>query len=358
MRHPGALAAGFCGKVQFDDFDAIAGLNPAWDERYGQIGKGRPTIRLAFATTGSLQLAYAARAPGVRIQGATAAGISSVGVPLDVRRLHVQGTAWDPGYLGYVPHGVEYEIFGAAPHRVLALAVAHDRLQAAAVEVLGQPLPDVRSGVCLKVRSAEAKAALVRTWSRWVARGVRDPSSLLDPATAGRMEEEVLAAFLGSVVLDLAPRPVRPRRELALRAESFIRDTLGQPVPLGEILRGRPRLFTRRARELQGGLRDPAQGLPEGAPPLGRPPGPAQAAPGHHGLGGCGALGLLPVRLLRRRLPEDVRREPPRHPSSRPDGPTGAPGPSRNGSGLRDGGPADAPTGYPDPATRGWPHVK
>jgi AraC family ethanolamine operon transcriptional activator len=235
MGHHRALPAGFCGKVQFDDFDAIAGLNPAWDERYGQIGKGRPTVRIAFATTGTLQLAYASRAPGVRIQGAAAAGLCSVAVPLDVPRLHVQGTAWDPGYLGYVPQGVDYEMFGAAPHRVLALAVGQARLQAAAEQLLGHSLPDVRSGICLKVRSAEAKASLVRTWSRWIARGVRDPASLLDPAVAGRMEEEVLAAFVGGVVLDLAPRPARPRRELALRAESFIRDTLGQPVPLGEI---------------------------------------------------------------------------------------------------------------------------
>jgi AraC family ethanolamine operon transcriptional activator len=235
LGHPGALAAGFCGKVQFDDFDAIAGLNPAWDERYGQIGRGRPTVRLAFATTGRLQLAYASRAPGVRIRGSTTAGLSSIAVPLDVPRLHVQGAAWDPGCLGYVPHGGEYEIFGAAPHRLLALAVSHDRLQAAAEESLGQPLPDVRSGICVRMRSAEAKACLVRTWSRWIAHGVRDPGSLLDPATAERMEEEVLAAFLGGAVLELGPRSVRPRRALALRAESFIRDTLGQPVPLDEI---------------------------------------------------------------------------------------------------------------------------
>jgi AraC family ethanolamine operon transcriptional activator len=233
--HAGALAAGFCGRVQFDNFDAIAGLNPAWNERYDQIGKGRPTIQLAFATTGGLQLADASRAPGVRLRGTAATGLSSVAVPLDVPRLHVQGVAWDPGYLGYVPHGVEYEIFGAAPHRILALAVAHDRLQAAAEETLGHPLPDVRTGVCLKVRSAEAKASLVRTWSSWIARGVREPASLLDPLTAARMEDDVLAAFLEGVVVDLAPRPARPRRELALRAETFIRDTLGQPVPLGDI---------------------------------------------------------------------------------------------------------------------------
>ncbi|MGA8891611.1 MAG: helix-turn-helix domain-containing protein [Anaeromyxobacteraceae bacterium] len=235
MRQHRALAAGFCGKVQFDDFDAIAGLNPAWDERYGQIGRGRPSVRLAFATTGALQLAYASRAPGVRIQGATAAGISSIAVPLEAPRLHVQGATWDPGYLGYVPQGIEYEMFGAAPHRILALAVTHDRLQAAAEELLGQPLPELRSGVCLRVRNADARARLVRTWSSWIARGVRDPSTLLDPVTARRMEDEVLEALLGGIFLDLEPRPARPRRELALRAESFIRDTLGQPIPLGEI---------------------------------------------------------------------------------------------------------------------------
>jgi AraC family ethanolamine operon transcriptional activator len=75
----------------------------------------------------------------------------------------------------------------------------------------------------------------VSTWSRWIARGVRDPASLLDPVTAERMEDEVLAAVLGNVVVDLSTRPVRPRRELAFRTESFIRDTLGEPVPLGEI---------------------------------------------------------------------------------------------------------------------------
>jgi AraC family ethanolamine operon transcriptional activator len=235
LGHRETLAARFCGKVQFDDFDAIAGVNPLWDERYEQIGRGRPRVRLAVATTGRLQLAYASRAPGLRIRGAAASGVSSIAVPLDVPLLHVQGAAWDPGYLGYAPQDVEYEIFGAAPHRILALAVSHERLQAAAREHLGEPLPELRSGTCVKVRSVEARASLVRTWSGWIARGVRDPALLLDPDTANRMEEDVLAAVLDGVVLDLAPRPARPRRELALRAESFIRDTLGQPVPLGEI---------------------------------------------------------------------------------------------------------------------------
>jgi AraC family ethanolamine operon transcriptional activator len=235
LGHHAALTAGSCGKVQLDDFDAIAGLNPAWDERYAQIGKGRATVDVAFATTGRLQVAHAARAPGLRIRGASAPGLASVAVALEAPRLHVQGEAWDPDLVAYVPPGVEHEILGAAPHRILALAVSHERLRSAAQEHLGQPLPAARSGAFLRLRSAEARASLVCTWSGWIAAGARDPASLLDPATAERMEDEILAAFLRGVVVDLARRPVRPRRELALRAEAFIRDTLGQPVRLDQI---------------------------------------------------------------------------------------------------------------------------
>jgi hypothetical protein len=99
-----------CARLRLDDFDAVPGLSPVWDERYRQLGRGRPSIAVGVASTPNLQLAYVARTPGVFVQGAATGGAAVLAIPLSASRLFMQRAPWDPSLVAYLPPGSEYEV--------------------------------------------------------------------------------------------------------------------------------------------------------------------------------------------------------------------------------------------------------
>jgi AraC family ethanolamine operon transcriptional activator len=224
-----------CGRVRLDDFDAIPGLSPVWDERYRQIGRGRPAIQIALASTTRLQLVYMSRNPGVLVQGAAVGGAALLGIPLSGSHLFLRRKPWERDAVGYAPPGGEYEILSTSPHRMLALAVAPGLLDTVAMETLGTTMASFAGASQLRLRDPAASEALRRCWLRWLSAVAASPTLLADPAMARRMEAEILTAFFGA----LAPREpewtASSRRQLALRAEAYIRDTLGDPIPLPAI---------------------------------------------------------------------------------------------------------------------------
>ncbi len=224
-----------CARLRLDDFDAVPGLSPIWDERYRQLGRGRPSIDVGVTSTPNLQLAYVSRTPGVCVQGAATAGAAVLAIPLSASQLFMQRAPWDPSLVAYVPPGCEYEVLSPAPHRVLALAVSPALLDRVAMERLGTAMPSGVAGRFLRMRDASAREGVLRTWARWISSSTRAPSMLGDPIVARRMEQEVV----GSLVAALAPPsplpPLTPHRQLALRAETYIRDTLDEPAQLRDI---------------------------------------------------------------------------------------------------------------------------
>jgi hypothetical protein len=126
------IPAGAWGRVELDDFDAVAGVNTVFTERYTQIGRGRASVRAAVATTPRMQIVSVSRSPGVRIQGASTAATTFLAIPIESPALHLQGRPWHPGSFGYIPPAREYEILSASPHRMLAVAVDPVRLDAVA----------------------------------------------------------------------------------------------------------------------------------------------------------------------------------------------------------------------------------
>ena len=58
------------GLMRVDEFNALRGLNPRWEQEYAQLGRGSPSAKLSFANTPSMELAVVSRAPGVIFQGA------------------------------------------------------------------------------------------------------------------------------------------------------------------------------------------------------------------------------------------------------------------------------------------------
>jgi AraC family ethanolamine operon transcriptional activator len=229
------IPAGACGRVDLDDFDAVATVNTVFTERYTQIGRGRATVRAALATTSRMQIVSVSRSPGVRIQGASTAATSLLAIPIESPALHIQGVPGTAGTLAHIPPAREYEILSALPHRMLAVAVDPARLDAAARARWGVPMPGTRAGPFFRSKDPAAVLRAARTWGRWLVAGMRDPGMLLDPQAAERMEEEVLGAYLDAVDPEPRDRPVTPRRELARRAEAFIRASLGEPTRIDDI---------------------------------------------------------------------------------------------------------------------------
>jgi AraC family ethanolamine operon transcriptional activator len=182
-----------------------------------------------------MQLVSVSRSPGVRIHGASAGATSLLAIAIESPALHLQGAPWVPGTLAYLPPAREYEILSAKPHRVLALAVDPDRLDEVAGARWGAPMPRDRSGPCFRSKDPAAVMRAARTWGRWLVAGMHDPGMLLDPVAAGRMEEEVLGAYLDAVHPEPGHRPVTPRRDLAHRAEVFIRASLREPTRIDDI---------------------------------------------------------------------------------------------------------------------------
>jgi AraC-like DNA-binding protein len=134
-----------------------------------------------------------------------------------------------------MPNGVEYAVMGSAPHRMFALAVQTDLLDRAARSRWGHGLPTDHSGPVLRERHRGGSWKVARVWARWVATAVRHPMMLRDPAVAARMEEDVLGAILDASEMVDGPDPARPWRELALRAEAHLRDTLAEAPQLPEV---------------------------------------------------------------------------------------------------------------------------
>ena len=171
-------------------------VSPSWSERHSQVSKGRARIRLALATTGRMQLAYAAKSPGCRIDEAPVPGMSLLGVTLASPFLQLQDQPWRPDRFGYVSSGAEYALMGSAPHRMLALAVQTDLLDRAARSRWGHGLPIDRSGPVLRDSRPGGSRDVARPWIRWVATAVRHPELLRDPAESAQMEDEAEAPQL------------------------------------------------------------------------------------------------------------------------------------------------------------------
>jgi AraC-like DNA-binding protein len=235
-RSPSAtIPAGAWGRVELDDFDAVAAVNTVFTERYIQIGRGRAAVRAAVATTPRMQIVSVSRSPGVRIQGASTTSASFLAIPIESPALHIQAMPCAPGALAYLPPAHEYELMSASPHRVLAVAVDPTRLDELARARWGVPMPRDRSGPCFQSKDPAAILRTARTWGRWLVAGMHDPGMLLDPVAAARMEEEVLGAYLDAIDHEPGHRAVTPRRELARRAEAVIRASLGEPTRIDDI---------------------------------------------------------------------------------------------------------------------------
>ena len=156
-------------------------------------------------------------------------------VNLQGHGLHLQRHAWERDLLGVVPRGGEFEIISPTPHTLFGLCVDHDRLDETALMHWGRRFPATFSGPGLRFRDAARRRRLIATWARWLHRARRPPGASMDPGTVALMEQEVIGALMGNVEPAVRAPPVRPRREIALRAEAFLRRSLEEPVHIDDV---------------------------------------------------------------------------------------------------------------------------
>jgi AraC family ethanolamine operon transcriptional activator len=182
-----------------------------------------------------MELSVLSRAPGVLLRGSPPPGTTVVAVNLHGPALHLQRNRWERDLLGVVPRGGEFEIISTTPHTLFSLCVDQDRLDEAALTHWGQRFPARLPGAGLRFRDEASRRRLVATWARWLHRARRRPGTSTDPGLEAFLEEEVLGAVLGSVEPAVRPPPARPHREVALRAEAFLRRSLEEPVHIDDV---------------------------------------------------------------------------------------------------------------------------
>jgi AraC family ethanolamine operon transcriptional activator len=221
--------------MHVDEFDALRELGPRWEQEYAQLGRGAPSTKLSFVNTPSMELAVVSRAPGVLFQGAPPPGMAVLAVNLRGRSLHAQRRPWELDLLGVVPRGGEFEIISTTPHTLFGLCVDQDRLDEAARAHWGQPFPARQVGPGLRIRDETSRRRLVSTWARWLHAAHLRPGMLTDPGLMARMEQEVLDAVMVNVLPALPAAPLRPRRDLALRAEALLRRSLDEPIRIEDV---------------------------------------------------------------------------------------------------------------------------
>jgi AraC family transcriptional regulator, ethanolamine operon transcriptional activator len=230
-----AFQTGSAGRVTLDSFDAVRSLSPGWEQSYAQLGRGTQACRLTFARARSMELSVVSRDPGVLFQGAPPRGMAVVAVRLRGDGMHLQRRAWERNLLGVAPRGCEFEIISTTPHTLFGLGVDHERLDEASLAHWGQRFPANGAGPILRVREAASLQHLVATWAGWLARSRRDPGILADPDVAALMEEEVIGAVIDYAAPVFGAPPVRRRRDIALRAEGFLRRSLEEPIRIADV---------------------------------------------------------------------------------------------------------------------------
>jgi AraC family ethanolamine operon transcriptional activator len=229
------FSPGSGGPIRVDDFDVIPRMSPGWDQSHVQLGCGASCARTTFARTPSMELVVISRTPGVLLRGAPPRGLTVVAVSLQGTTLHLQRHPWERDLLGVVPRGGEFEIISTTPHTLFGLCVDQDRLDDAALTHWGMRFPERLSGPGLRFRDTASRRRLITTWAWWLNHARRQPGIFTDPGLVELMEQEVIGAVMDGVEPAVPTAPLRPRRDLALRAEAFLRRSLDEPVRIEDV---------------------------------------------------------------------------------------------------------------------------
>lgn len=115
------------------------------------------------------------------------------------------------------------------------LCVDQERLDEEALACWAQRFPHRVSGPCIRFRDDASRRRLLETWARLLDSARRQPEMLCNQGSVADMQRELIRTVLCSVHPVPAGPPVRAHREMALRAEAFIRQSLDEQVRIEDV---------------------------------------------------------------------------------------------------------------------------
>jgi len=230
---PTVFPTGSAGRVEVHEFAGLGPLSPSWDMSYTQLGRGKARSRATFAHTARMELVVVSRFPGVLMVGAPPPGMAVVALNLQGAGLHLQRDPWERGVVGVARSGDEFEIISPASHTLFGLCVDQGRLDEATEEHWGRRFPARAPGPGVHFRDDASRRRLIATWSRWLHRATRRQGLPADQQAL--MEQEVIGALLDGVEPGFRTPPMRRRRDVAVRAEAFLRRCLDEPIQLNDV---------------------------------------------------------------------------------------------------------------------------
>ena len=227
--------AGFVNRYATEDFDAMAGLSPAWGQVYRKVRPGPFQSWANLAHTAHLQSREQYFKPGIAIAGRTPRNCWSFALPLtsgEGRR--IRGMAGADDELWVTRDGEDIACVSTEPLCWLVVSVARARLEAHAEAcgcalLAGQATPG-------RLMLGQGRAArLARDWRRLNGLILNRPELLTDPAHAWRIEQAFLSAVARQVTPNVPRRRPPQRNQIARSACGYLHGQCHRPVSTAEL---------------------------------------------------------------------------------------------------------------------------
>lgn len=226
--------AGLIDTITFDDFDAMAAAARGWEQDYIKLGAGKFRGEIRMAHTARMQLATANWSCGILSEGAVPRGGRTFGLIVG---------AGGPARHGGIPVGPsdiatltdrdELHFLHPGGCRIYCLTLGHDVIESVAATFLGTGWDD---GIgCARVLPLRDAAGVAQGMGRLLEACFIDSTALQDPAYGAALERAAGAAVLARLDLPVHHVAAARRRQLARRAEDYLRANANRSVTIAEL---------------------------------------------------------------------------------------------------------------------------
>lgn len=228
--------AGLAGYLATDDFDEMAAAGYAWKNEYTKLSSTPFNGSQHVAHTGRLQLGTHALSDAIAVRGSLPSSCRAFVMPLATKaHLWHRGHALNEHDLALLKpeDGLEMHCQGALSVQIITVDLGLLETQAAGL--LGDDWQHDLEADFLSLSPA-AHQRLSHLLPRLTREAIGNPVVLTDPATATRLEEEVMDVLLASIAHRPAvTAPPAARARLARRAAEFLSDSPGPPSSVREL---------------------------------------------------------------------------------------------------------------------------
>jgi AraC family ethanolamine operon transcriptional activator len=232
----GPFPAGLRIDVCCHDPDEMSTRALYWGLHQCQLGRGRFLGRMRAIHSSRLQLSWAARSPGLLIEGQ---------VPRETVVLSSIARETDPLLLNgrrVAPHQVmravdarPFELRTLGANELVTIAVHAPLFHALERATLGRDSRDAGGSDRLDLDDAEQRRGLNQRLRALLDEGDARPERLTESGFAAAWERRVLDAYFAHAATLAEAAPPATRHRVARRAEEFLRAHLDRPVSICEL---------------------------------------------------------------------------------------------------------------------------